>query len=436
MNKLSGPESPALEYIALGLLATIGGVLATPLAAGPSVLLALVATVLMLVKGKGTLQKYGQQTLTARNTLLAAFGAWFLAEMLSTVINNQHWPNLDYPLRFLLGIGVFWIVRYTTMRATGLFYYGIAASALAAISISSYQHLTLELVRALGWTNFPIYFGNLCVLLCLYAAIVLIAMKDRLAIHLRHSLAMAIPLLVSSAYLSMSRSSWLGLAGLLVLVDWRRVNLTSVIGGGLAIAVSLAITFTFVPELAISLRLTEGLQDIQKITGGDYRSSIGDRLQMWKAALLMFSSSPLIGIGSGYFQSEVVSLVTSGAVNLELDQGITVFNQAHSEVMDVLATKGLVGLAAYTALLIMPFRLFCKLSETSVAEAKVFAKLGQATVISFFMFGLTLATFKVQIYCAIYPLAIALFAALALNLSGSEKATPELEAREALHERA
>jgi len=421
MNKLSGSESPTFAYIAFGLLAAVGGVLATPLAAGPSVLLALVATILMLVKGRRTLQKYGEQTLYARNILLMAFGAWFFAEMLSTAINNQYWKNLDYPLRFMLGIGVYWIIRFATVRTTWIFYYSIAASALAAVVISSYQHFALEFVRALGWTNFPIYFGNLCVLLCLYAAIVLLSTREKLTLHLRYSLAIAIPLLVCAAYLSMSRSSWLGLAGLLVLVDWQRVNSIRMIGVGLAIAVSLAIIFTLVPELAISLRLTEGLQDIQKITGGDYRSSIGDRLQMWKAALLMFSSSPLIGIGSGYFQSEVVNLVTSGAVDLELDQGMTVFNQAHSEVMDVLATKGLVGLAAYTALLIMPFRLFSKLSETLVAEAKVFAKLGQATVISFFMFGLTLATFKVQIYCAVYPLAIALFAALALNLNENKK---------------
>ncbi|MDX8386697.1 MAG: O-antigen ligase family protein [Gallionella sp.] len=418
--------TPIEAYIAIGLLAATGGVLATPLAAGPAVLLGLIATIMLLTKGLGTLKQFGQTTLHARNVLMIAFGGWFLAELISTAINNQHWNNLDYPLRFLLGIGVFWVIRSTVKFRAELFYFGILASAIAAVSIGAYQHYILDIGRVIGVTNHPIYFGNLCVLLCIYAAIVAVTLQDNISPKIRQLLILAIPMLMFAAFLSGSRSSWLGIAGMLVLINWQHVNRIRLIGGGLALAAILAVLFMLVPELSTSLRMTEAIHDVQKIFGGDYSSSIGYRVQMWMAAWLMFLDSPLIGVGSGFYPAEILKLITSGAMGAVLvEDSNTIFNQAHSEVMDILATKGLIGLLAYLSLMFLPLRLFRKLALTKNAEARTFALMGQATIIAFLMFGLTLATFKVQIYCAIFPVLIAMFAAMALNFS-DESSTTEL----------
>ncbi len=425
MTKTTEPASPALVYIAMGLLAAAGGILATPLAARPSVLLALVATILMLAKGWGALQKLGQRTVHARNVLLIAFLAWFFAELLSTGINNPQLPNLDNPARFMLSIGAFWVIRYTMIRRIEIFFYSIAASAFAAAAISAYQYFMLGMERPSGWVTFSIYFGNLGMLLCVYAVIVLATMRGKVTAQIRFSLVLAIPLLIFAVFLSASRSSWLGLAGLLVFIDWHRANRTRLIGGGLVIVSSMAVIFTLIPELASSLRITEAVQDVQRILNGDYRSSIGDRLQLWKAAAYMFWSAPVTGIGSGHYHAELVSLGVSGVVDASVFQSNGAFNQAHSEMLDALATKGLVGFVAYLALLILPFRVFRTLSETAITEVKTFARMGQATIIAFFMFGLTNATFRVQIYCAVYPLLIAIFAAIALNLSDANVMAPE-----------
>ena len=146
-------------------------------------------------------------------------------------------------------------------------------------------------------------------------------------------------------------------------------------------------------------------------------SSIGHRLQMWKAAWLMFVDSPWVGIGSGNYQAELIRLVESGKVDITLFPGGLMYNQAHSEVMDILATKGFLGASAYLIMLVMPFRLFRDLAFKANAEAQTMALMGQATIISFFMFGLTLATFKVQVYCAFFPAVIAMLAAMSLNLT-------------------
>lgn len=414
-------NSQALKYISVGILAAVGGVLATPLVAGPLVLLALIATVLMLTKGRKTWQGLGQQTVDARYVLMVAFGGWFFAELLSTAINNQHWQNLDYPLRFLLAIGVFWIIRYAEIRRSEMLYFGIVASAISAAGISFYQFTVVGEMRTFGWTNYPIYFGNLCVLLCVYAVIVLFTDRSNMSPKLRASISIAIPLLIMASFFSGSRSSWLGLAALLLLVDWRRANRMRLFASGLTIVVLLVVLLIFVPELVVNLRISEAAHDFHAMFNGDFNTSIGYRVQMWKAALIMFWSSPLIGIGSNEYQAALTNLVANGAIQAEFNRSEDVFNQAHSEIMDALATKGLVGLGAYLALLILPYRFFQKIAETTAAEARTFALLGQATIITFVMFGLTLATFKIQIYCAVFPAAIAVFAAMALNFAERNK---------------
>jgi len=421
-------------FIACGLLASAGSVLLTPLAAAPSVLFAFIAFILMLVIGRGTLQGLEPSTLQARNVLLIAFGGWFAAEFISTAANNQHWQNLDYPMRFVMGFATFWIIRHIKLIRFEIFFYAIAASAPVAAARASYQYFSLDASRATGWTNYPIYFGNFCVLMGLYMAIIVVTMRDKITSPMRVAFSLGIPLLIYSAFLSGSRSSWLGLLGLLVVIDWRNVKQSRLMASVLATVISVVIIFMIIPELHSKLRITEAIHDVHEILEGNFRSSIGDRLQMWKASLLMFWSSPVLGIGSGNFQVEIANLTLSGAVDIELHQGSTVYNQAHSEILDILASKGLLGFVAYFVLLILPFKNFGTYLESTSVSVKTFALMGRATIVAFFMFGLTLATFKVQIYCAIYPLTISIFMALALNLLEGEKNKSKESMRETANE--
>jgi len=417
MENIKGSNSTVSENVVFGLLLVTGGILATPLVAGPLVLLGLISTVIMLFRGQKLLHRYDQVTLSARNVLFMSFGSWFLAELISTAANNQNWSNLDYPMRFLLGVGVFWIVRCTIENRYRIFYYGLAASAVAAVILGSYQYFIQDTGRAQGWTNYPIYFGNLSVLLSVYLLIALAKMRSNLTKSWCFVLGIAALLLMSAAFFSGSRSSWLGLAGLLTLVNWRHTNFFKIIGIGFAGMIIVVLGLIYIPGLASTLRINEALQDFQGILGGNYMSSIGHRLQMWKAAWLMFVGSPWVGIGSGNYQTELIRLVESGKVDITLFSEGLMYNQAHSEVMDILATKGFLGAVAYLIMLVMPFRLFRELAFKTNAEAQTMALMGQATIISFFMFGLTLATFKVQVYCAFFPAVIAMLAAMSLNLA-------------------
>ena len=267
MENIKGSNSTLFEYVAFGLLLVTGGILATPLVAGPVVLLGLISTVIMLFRGQKLLHRYDQLTISARNVLFLSFGGWFLAELISTAASNQNWSNLDYPLRFLLGVGIFWIVRCALENRFRIFYYGLAASAVAAVILGSYQYFIQDTGRAQGWTNYPIYFGNLSVLLSVYLLIALAKVRSNLTSPWRFVLVMAVFLLMSAAFFSGSRSSWLGLAGLLTLVNWRHANFIKVIGISVAGMTILVLGLIYIPGLASTLRINEALQDFQGILG-------------------------------------------------------------------------------------------------------------------------------------------------------------------------
>jgi hypothetical protein len=67
--------------------------------------------------------------------------------------------------------------------------------------------------------------------------------------------------------------------------------------------------------------------------------STGNRLELWKASLLMFKQSPLIGIGAGDFQPTVKKFIAEKKM-----KEVAATNTAHSIYFQVLATRGVIGL--------------------------------------------------------------------------------------------
>ena len=63
---------------------------------------------------------------------------------------------------------------------------------------------------------------------------------------------------------------------------------------------------------------------------------------MWKAAVLMFLSNPLIGVGTGNYVPTMTAYVSAG----KFPEVLLDYNQPHNIYFFALATNGLLGLAA------------------------------------------------------------------------------------------
>ncbi|BBI65029.1 hypothetical protein HSBAA_63350 [Vreelandella sulfidaeris] len=68
-------------------------------------------------------------------------------------------------------------------------------------------------------------------------------------------------------------------------------------------------------------------------------TSLGTRFEFWRAGWIMFIENPILGIGEGGIQERLESLV---AHEIASDRGMTV-PQLHSDIIDTLARRGLLG---------------------------------------------------------------------------------------------
>ncbi|WP_428067026.1 O-antigen ligase family protein [Candidatus Proelusimicrobium volucris] len=182
-------------------------------------------------------------------------------------------------------------------------------------------------------------------------------------------------LVIICAYLaiSMTRSSWLGVAGagalLLLFKDFRALLLKNKMRAAAIIAVCFAVFFLWPSgqggdkySPAASQRMAE-LNDLNDASAfglgapaDKLNAAYHQRLMMWACGLEMFKESPLLGKGLTSFQTNY-GLCQGGLMfkNPALGQLKTQANEAHNQFVQVLAESGLLGFISFICLLVAVF---------------------------------------------------------------------------------
>jgi O-antigen ligase len=106
--------------------------------------------------------------------------------------------------------------------------------------------------------------------------------------------------------------------------------------------IALSITFYF----SINLR-DKATSIITSIYTEDAKGSAGTRLELWKGALLIFKESPILGVGTGNFESSITRLVHEK----KLKETPTLVH-AHNIFLQALATRGIIGFATLATLFV------------------------------------------------------------------------------------
>ncbi|WP_227500205.1 O-antigen ligase family protein [Marinobacter nanhaiticus] len=400
------PVVMALLFVGLG-----GALLSSSLIAGSALLLALWGIVAL---SKGRLNEAGWEK--PRELRLIHFGFWFF--VLASVIS---WATSGFSYEGLKTLGahvpfiLFWpllaALTLARLRASHLF------MALAAMALGSGLAITIDngfnarawqllLERPSGLVN-PTTFGNLSLLagMMSFAGALYFSRQNHDKIpqqrrKARVTLCLTAGLVgVIAAGLAQTRSSFVALPVLvLVFVPMlpRKARIPALVAG---VIVLILATFS-------SDRLTQTLDQAGSMSSDRI---IQLRFEAWKEAARLFLNSPLTGAGLDGYQQAILEGTSSGRLDVALASCCD--DQAHNDVMQILATRGLIGLLAWAFLLGLPIALFGRYLGDRNSQVAHIAVAGLMIPVGYLAFGLTETTLDHALFVTTYLVLVAASAA-------------------------
>lgn len=152
---------------------------------------------------------------------------------------------------------------------------------------------------------------------------------------------------------------------------------------------------------------------------GTANSSMTIRFEMWRSASYQFLESPIFGLGYEQRKEFNNQLVDDGVIDksVRMKKGK---DSGHSELFNIIGTKGLVGLAFILALYFIPFSFFRK--QLKFSDARHYIGLaGIFLILSFMISGLTETLFMKHKTAVLYCLFTFLLYKSALTIQDKEK---------------
>ena len=128
---------------------------------------------------------------------------------------------------------------------------------------------------------------------------------------------------------------------------------------GLIFLIALVGALSVVNTSRVSDRIDDAMEDIQKLEQGRWwNTSVGFRLEAWKASVDMFKDNPVFGIGLGGWGAEFCERATPGLgkeVYQDCKRRITLGNP-HSDYCNWLSQFGLAGFVPWILFLLLALR--------------------------------------------------------------------------------
>ncbi|WP_311957694.1 O-antigen ligase family protein [Halomonas garicola] len=324
---------------------------------------------------------------------LLAYGGLWLGDVWRTGI----WPvgegnqGVLLPLWPLLAAALLvWLRRFPPPTQT--LWWAASCGALGAGAIALYERLVLGQARAANGMN-AIPFGNLALLLGALSLMGALWCLGR-GLSGRRGL-LALSLLGAAAgltgsLLSGTRGGWIAAPLLLLLVYRAARGLvpTGLRRGITAGIVAILLGVVLLPQSGVVARVDQAVSNLQQYWQGESRgTSVGLRLEMWRAGATLFPERPLTGWGEGHLEAARDRLVAKG----EFPPGISRYDQLHSDMIDTAARRGLLGLGTLLVLYGVPLWLFWRRAKGSHRDPALsaLATAGMMVPIAFIDFGLT-----------------------------------------------
>lgn len=217
-------------------------------------------------------------------------------------------------------------------------------------------------------------------------------------------------------FLSQGRGTWLAVpfAFYFYLADARTPARKRAFWPLMGILAVLAVLSYFTSH-TISSRIDGIFHDINCYFNGMPDTSVGYRLDMYKASLYLFADSPFLGAGRDIHDA-LLGLYHRGVIA----QGTTVFGDTHSEFFYTMASLGGAGIIAFVIFYLFGTRPFWRVRKDPDPEIAKVGQMGTSVNAIFLVAGLTNVTLNLVMYVSLYALIQALLLAWLDKLRNGE----------------
>ena len=348
----------------------------------------------------------------AKLFMAASFGFPVAVVLNMLVFNDWQWFLLDNPSRIILVLPVFILMANIRLNPVWLCL-GILLSACIFGWTAIYQSNVLGILRVNGWITVlrsPITFGNAALLLSVLSVATYPFIKSKCGF--KWAGLVVIPASSLAAYASLlagTRGGWISLPFLVIVLIFggsKRLPLYKILVY-LLVLLSFSVIYTEIDSVAA--RVDQAWNELaHMVESGEFsRGSVGDRLQMWWAAGLLFGDAPIRGVGLGNYQDAKQTLIEQGIIASSISR----YGYAHSEPFHYLAEMGLMGVLPLLVFYFSSFWLVLKHFQFN----RNIAIMAMLVVVLRFDIGLTQVQFVYHYTTLMYAMMFAVLAAFMCN---------------------
>ncbi len=261
--------------------------------------------------------------------------SYFVGALIS---GDRYWELIELKkyLIFLSAGLLFTTPLSNRYRKIVIFFYFLSASIAGIAGILQYYGLMYKgWYRPHGFSSHMILYTALLAFACGSASIVFILRTNDLFQSRtgRTFLLLTTFLTLGGILVSGTRGVWVALVAACILTVYiydRRKGLITlcVIGTIIIIVIS---SSSYIRHLASSI-VTSPFNE-------DSTGSVGSRIELWKGAVLIFEKSPLLGCGTGNFETLIWELTAQNKI-----QDVYYKMHAHNIFLQTLATRGIIGI--------------------------------------------------------------------------------------------
>ncbi|HEX6550479.1 MAG TPA: O-antigen ligase family protein, partial [Gammaproteobacteria bacterium] len=145
-------------------------------------------------------------------------------------------------------------------------------------------------------------------------------------------------------------------------------------------------------------------------------NSIGQRLEMWRAAWLIARDHIFMGAGTGSYMAEVKKISKERRVF----PAIVSYDHPHNDYLNSLSSQGFLGIAAYLTGLVYPLFLFVKALAQGDKYRRAAGYAGIIMVLGLLVFGMTETMFTHSIVMSWYVTFTAMLMAIIFRQKDTE----------------